>query len=62
MVTTPAIGDVDGDGRLEMVAVTREGYLLAWNLSASASAARDWPEVGHDARNTANLGTAAAGP
>ena len=60
MVTTPAIGDVDGDGRLEMVAVTREGYLLAWDLSAPASAARDWPEVGHDARNTANLGTAAA--
>ncbi len=55
MVTTPAVGDVDGDGRLEVVAVTREGYLLAWNLSARASAARDWPEVGHDARNTANL-------
>ncbi len=56
MVTTPAIGDVDGDGRLELVAVTREGYLLAWDLPAPASAARDWPEVGHDARNTANLG------
>jgi hypothetical protein len=55
MVTTPAIGDPDGDGRLELVAVTREGYLLAWNLPARASAARDWPEVGHDARNTGNL-------
>jgi hypothetical protein len=57
MVTTPAVGDVDGDGKLELVTVTREGYLLAWDLPAAASAARDWPEVGHDARNTANLGS-----
>jgi len=31
-------------------------HLAAWDLPARASAARDWPEVGHDARNSANLG------
>lgn len=34
--STPAVGDIDGDGRLDLVTVTREGYLFAWGLDASA--------------------------
>ena len=30
--TAPAVGDLDGDGRLDVVAVTREGYLFAWEV------------------------------
>ena len=30
----PVSGDLDGDGRPETVAVTREGYLFAWESSA----------------------------
>jgi len=30
--SAPGIGDLDGDGRPELVAVTREGYLFAWEL------------------------------
>jgi hypothetical protein len=30
--SAPAVGDLDGDGNRELVAVTREGYLFAWSL------------------------------
>ena len=30
--SAPAVGDLDGDGRPELVAVTREGYLFAWDV------------------------------
>ena len=30
--STPDVGDIDGDGRPELVAVTREGYLFAWEM------------------------------
>jgi hypothetical protein len=33
--SAPAIGDLDGDGRPDLVAVTREGYLFAWELRPS---------------------------
>ena len=34
--SAPAVGDLDGDGRLELVSVTREGYLFAWELPPPA--------------------------
>nr|NIL99986.1 S8 family serine peptidase [Acidobacteriota bacterium]NIM63428.1 S8 family serine peptidase [Acidobacteriota bacterium]NIO58359.1 S8 family serine peptidase [Acidobacteriota bacterium]NIQ84030.1 S8 family serine peptidase [Acidobacteriota bacterium]NIT10128.1 S8 family serine peptidase [Acidobacteriota bacterium] len=30
--SAPDVGDLDGDGRQELIAVTREGYLFAWEL------------------------------
>jgi hypothetical protein len=30
--SAPAVGDADGDGRPDLVSVTREGYLFAWEL------------------------------
>ena len=32
MFSAPAVGDLDGDGQRELVAVTREGYLFVWSL------------------------------
>lgn len=34
--STPAVGDLDGDGSGELVTVTREGYLFAWRFGAAA--------------------------
>jgi hypothetical protein len=32
--SAPAVGDIDGDGHDDLVTVTREGYLFAWELVA----------------------------
>jgi hypothetical protein len=37
--SAPAVGDLEGDGRLDLVAVTREGYLFAWELAAPSGRA-----------------------
>jgi len=48
-------GDVDGDGRIEIVATTREGNLFVWDTPATATnAALPWAGYGRDRRNTKN--------
>src|SRR5438094_884639 len=52
-VANAAIGDVDGDGLNEVVALTREGNLYVWDTTAPAGA-QQWPKKRHDLRNTGN--------
>jgi hypothetical protein len=52
LLASAAVGDVDRDHRLEVVAITREGYLFVWDTPARTSARRDWPLFRHDARNS----------
>ncbi|HJQ84213.1 MAG TPA: hypothetical protein VKA21_09065, partial [Candidatus Binatia bacterium] len=52
-VANAAVGDVDGDGLNEVVALTREGNLFVWDTTAPA-AAEEWPKKRHDLRNTGN--------
>ena len=52
LFAAPAVGDVDGDGRLEVVAVTREGYLWVWDTPTKTPGLVEWPMFRHDARNT----------
>jgi hypothetical protein len=33
----PAVGDIDADGRPDVVAVTREGYLFAWEADPAVA-------------------------
>ena len=49
---TSATPDVDGDGKAEVVAVTRDGFQYVWNTPARAGARGGWPSFRHDARNT----------
>ena len=56
VISTPAIGDLDGDGLNEVVAATREGRLFVWHTEGvSTEAAIPWHSAGRDRRNTQNL-------
>ena len=56
IMASPAAGDVDGDGLLEIVAVTREGNLFCWNTDGGATGeGTPWPQFRRDPRNTGNL-------
>ena len=57
-LSSPAFGDMDGDGKLEMASVTREGWLFLWHVGGSATGRMDWPSYRHDLRNTGNFATA----
>ncbi len=58
VLATPAVGDIDGDGLLDVVVPTREGWLFAWHTKGRADQAIQWEGFHHDARNTGNFGTA----
>ena len=66
--TTPAVGDLDGDGKLDVVASTREGFGFAWKTAAPACSAggtttnADWWTFHHDEHGTANYGHDARPP
>ena len=55
-VSTPGLGDIDGDGLLEVALATREGNLFVWRTAGSACQAVEWPKSGHDLRNTSTYG------
>lgn len=54
VIGTPALGDLDGDGFLDLVAITREGWLFAWRTTGPADQKLDWESFHHDAQNTGN--------
>ncbi len=56
LLAAPAVADVDGDRRLEVVAVTREGFLFVWDTPAPQGAPREWPSFRHDPRNSGRYG------
>jgi hypothetical protein len=52
LLNSPAVGDIDNDGRLELI--VQNSHLYAWDL-ASASDAADWPLFKRDARRASTL-------
>ena len=55
---SPAVGDADGDGFLEVWTATRTGFVYAWRTTAIAETAyRGWTGFRHDAANTGNCTT-----
>ncbi len=53
----PAVGDINGDGFLDIIASTRNGWLFAWSTAGSVDGRIDWESFKHDNRNTGNLHT-----
>jgi hypothetical protein len=55
---TPAIGDVDGDGKLEITTMTREGNMFVWDTANDACGTNDeWWTSRHDEWSTGAYGT-----
>jgi len=56
MIGSPTPGDVDGSGKIAVVASSREGNLYVWDTPAPAKAsAIPWQGFGRDRRHTKNL-------
>ncbi|GIW42998.1 MAG: hypothetical protein KatS3mg077_0280 [Candidatus Binatia bacterium] len=53
-IGSPAAGDLDGDGRIEIAAVTREGYLFVWQTAGMSCAHQPWRQYHHDPWSTGN--------
>lgn len=61
-VGSPAVGDLDGDGLLEVAAVTREGSLFLFVTSGDACGHIPWRQYHHDEWSTGNYHTDARPP
>ena len=58
LFATPAIGDTDGDGKLDVTALTREGNAFSWRTDQDACGTNDeWWTSRHDEWNTGAYGT-----
>jgi hypothetical protein len=49
-------GDTDSDGKTDILAATREGYVFAWETDGEADANQEWWGPRHDERNTGQYG------
>ena len=61
---TPFVGDTDGDGTLEVAALTREGWSFLWETGTDAcdGSNEEWWTFHHDEFGSANYGTDARPP
>jgi hypothetical protein len=56
VVFAPAVGDLDANGRTDVVALTREGYLFVWRTRGTPAGNQEWWRAGHDEQNTDQYG------
>jgi MYXO-CTERM domain-containing protein len=57
VIPTAAVGDLDGDRKLEVVTGTRSGWLYVWHTPAGDDSLIEWESFHHDNRNTGNYET-----
>jgi hypothetical protein len=56
IMSTSAVGDLDGDHKLEAVSATREGNLYVWHTNGRDDGAIEWESFHHDNQNTGDFG------
>ena len=54
LIASPAVGDIDGDHKVEVVTGTRDGYLFAWHTPGTDTGVIQWESFHHDNANTGN--------
>jgi MYXO-CTERM domain-containing protein len=57
IIPTPAVGDLDGDRKLEVAVGTRDGWLYVWHTEATEDSIIEWESFHHDNLNSGNLDT-----
>jgi hypothetical protein len=57
IIPSVAVGDIDGDGKLEAVTGTRDGWIYAWHTEGREDGVLEWPTHHHDLQNTGNYAT-----
>src|SRR5581483_4064581 len=55
IISTAAVGDLLGDGFLEVVSATRTGFVFAWKTKGRSSGVVQWESLHHDNANTGNF-------
>ncbi len=55
IVSTVAVGDIDGDQMLDLVVNTRNGWMYAWKTKGRSDGVIAWESFHHDNRNTGSL-------
>ncbi len=60
IISSPAFGDLTGDGRWDVVNMTRAGWVFAWGTEGGVSKDIEWQTYAHDFHNSNNYETPTA--
>ncbi|MFT3767117.1 MAG: S8 family serine peptidase [Minicystis sp.] len=58
IISTPAVGNLDGDHKLEVALGSRDGWLYVWHTEGKDDGIIEWESFHHDNLNSGNLDTA----